>query len=136
MYRWILAVVFLTTLLLPLGPAALTAEAADDSIVLLSGTGGRLTAWPSQHRARVDLDGQSPIVFDNARILVRNTRVSVTARTNDRTLVAWGSRTTSSGAIGLIVRARDHRKRGTTYSVLVERVELSGEVATTRKGGR
>src|SRR5262245_36578113 len=79
-----------------------TASAAGPGSVVLSGAGGRVTAWPAQHRAELALDGQAPYTFENARIVVARGRITIMGRTPERTLYAWVNRVNNNGAIGVV----------------------------------
>ena len=123
--RTTLAVTLLLLFLLQLAPPAEGSEAMP-SVVTLSGVGGSLTAWPSRHRVEVTVDGAGSMVFEDARVLVRASRITVVARTKERTLFAWANRTNDTGAIGLLVRGPDHRKRPQAFAVMVQRVAVNG----------
>jgi hypothetical protein len=115
---------------------ALPAQAAGNDTVrelALSGVGGRVVAWPGQQHVEATFEGVGTMVFDNARVIVKKDRVSISARSADRTLYAWGNRYGGGGGIGVVVRSRSRKVRPTTYSAIVKQITLNGADAVTRR---
>lgn len=104
-------------------PAA--AETAPREVVLI-GVVGRVTARPAERYAQVSLVDGGMTAFDNARVLVKRDRISILARSEERTLYAWANRYGGGGGIGVVVRSRDRRQRARTYSAIVNRIVIDG----------
>jgi hypothetical protein len=107
----------------------LPAEAAGTESVrelALSGYGGRVVAWPSQHHVEATFDGVGTIVFENAQVIVKRDRASISARSDDRTLYARGNRRGGGGGIGVVVRSRARKVRPTTYGATVSQIRING----------
>jgi hypothetical protein len=121
---WVVALTFLvSTLWMPTG-----AEAAG-VVVRMTAPVGTLTAYRSERRVELSMDGQPDLVFENASITVSRTRVTISARTPEHTLVAWANRTTETGGVGLLDRTVNPRKPA-TFGMLPESVEVEGETVT------
>jgi hypothetical protein len=112
-----------------------TQAAGNESVreLALSGVGGRVVAWPDQQHVEATFEGVGTMVFDNARVIVKKDRVSISARSGDRTLYAWGNRFGGGGGIGVVVKSRARKVRPTTYSAIVNRITLNGADAVNRR---
>ena len=122
----------LVVVALVLVPATTLAAEPTPGVVSLSGPDGRITAWPARHRAEVSIEGYGSVVFENARVLVKPQRITITARTPERTLDAWINRTNNFGAVGLVVRGRDRPRRAETHTFFVTRLEIDGVARLAR----
>lgn len=105
----------------------LPAVASAEVVVQLDAPGGALTAWPERASAELDLDGQTPILFEDARITLRRNRVTVVARDRGHTLYAWANRANGSGGIGLLIRPADRRRRTESVALRTYRLRVTGE---------
>jgi hypothetical protein len=102
---WVVALALLVlSLRVPTG-----AEAAG-VVVRMNAPDGSLIARRNERRVELRVPGQPALVFENAAITVSRTRISITARTRERTLVAWANRIHETGGVGLLVRTGNPRR--------------------------
>jgi hypothetical protein len=127
---WVVVLVVMAALQAAM-PAAAAAQTVNE--VTLTGHGGRVVAQPGSRRAEVTFDGVGTMVFDNARVTVKKDRITVSARSNDRTLYAWGNRRGGGGGIGVVVRSRVRKARPQTYSAIVNQIGINGADAVNRR---
>ena len=118
---WVAVLAFLV----PTSWAPSGAEAAG-IVVRMTASDGALTALRNERRVELELDGQPRLVFENAVVRVTRSRITISARTRERTLVAWANRANDFGAIGLLVRTGGGRKPE-RFGTLASSVAVEGE---------
>jgi hypothetical protein len=122
-------VVALTFLVSTLGVP--TGVEASGVVVRMTAPDGSLIARRNERRVELQLPGQPALVFENASVSVTRSRITISARTRERTLVAWCNRANNSGAIGVLVRTGNPRKPE-KFGLFPRSIEVEGETARTR----
>ena len=112
-------------------PVAAAAQSVNE--VVLTGHGGRVVAQPRSRHVEVTFDGAGTVAFDNARVSVKKDRITISARSNERTLYAWGNRYGGGGGIGMIVRTRVRKAKPQTHSAIVNQISINGADGVIRR---
>jgi hypothetical protein len=106
-------------------PAATTADAASPIVVTMEGPRGHLVARAADRTIELSLDGRQPVTLTNAQIVVTRSRITVSGRNKQQTLVAWSNRATGAGGIGVLIRTG--RKMPDRIGFFPTSVEVEGE---------
>jgi hypothetical protein len=123
---WVVALTFLvSTLWAPSG-----AEAAG-IVVRMTAPDGYLIARRNERRIELKVPGQTVQVFENATISVGRGRIYVSARTRDRTVVAWANRSNETGGVGMLLRTSNPRKPE-SYGFYPKTIAVDGEAPIIR----
>jgi hypothetical protein len=121
---WVVALSFVISYL-AVAPGGAEAAAV---VVTMTASDGYLIANRDARRVEVQVPGQPRLTFENAAITITRSRVSITARTPERTLVAWGNRVTENGGIGLLRRTGNPRKPE-KYGIWPRQISVDGDGA-------
>jgi len=108
-----------------------TGVEASGVVVWMTAPDGSLIARRNERRVELQLPGQPALVFENASVSVTRSRITISARTRERTLVAWANRANDSGAVGLLVRTGNPRKPE-KLGMFPSSIEVEGETPQAR----